>query len=612
MKKFLATLLLSISTIASAQNVSPTGNLDPTQVYTTPNIVNNTTSPTDTTGTWQNLGLVNQGLPCWAPGGPIYCGPAPYFNNGSFNFSYGLTDVYQVASIANALPNLGAGLRVNGYNFGFTAKNGNGWDNGQQDYLSAYVNFYGSDGKSVRYDYYDLNYKFDWTQFNFSKTFDTPYASKDLSTVRYGFVGGDSNFWAGPYGPEIINVNFSLKYSVDPCAKDPLSSASCPGFSEALAKITATAPIEQQTTSTVVATNTITEPSATTQPTTTQTATQSTIQPVVQPAVQLATTTQPTAVSSNTQSSQSNSQQQTAGPSLSSVLNLIQSNARREQAIVATAVANANETAQTAVQLAEQTAINVATASSVASVASTAKVEQQFTAVNQTSSSSTQTMNAMAINPTSVMSTANNQSIQVTPSMQSASRIAPIQTTSNNESITVSLMSRPQNMNVQQSTSTQVITESSIGLLQGPNVMVVETSRPTTQTASTEIKLIQDNDLALFTNNFLTNRANPITEIVENNTRPSNTTVEQKDTVVNKNAGNNELAGGIDLERMALQPVGYNSYLQLAMRDVAFYAPKEIYRNQRVIDNQQAVRLLNFASELKHQEMVNQQYGEKK
>jgi hypothetical protein len=48
------------------------------------------------------------------------------------------------------------------------------------------------------------------------------------------------------------------------------------------------------------------------------------------------------------------------------------------------------------------------------------------------------------------------------------------------------------------------------------------------------------------------------------------------------------------------------------MRDVAFYAPKEIYRNQRVIDNQRAVRLLNFASELKHQEMVNQQYGEKK
>jgi hypothetical protein len=81
---------------------------------------------------------------------------------------------------------------------------------------------------------------------------------------------------------------------------------------------------------------------------------------------------------------------------------------------------------------------------------------------------------------------------------------------------------------------------------------------------------------------------------------------------LNKTAQNNELAGGVNLERMAVQPVGYNAYLQLALRDVAFYAPKEIYRNQRVIDNQQAVRLLNFASELKHQEMVNQQYGEKK
>ena len=33
-------------------------------------------------------------------------------------------------AIASVLPNTGSGLRVNGYNFGFTAKNGNGWDDG--------------------------------------------------------------------------------------------------------------------------------------------------------------------------------------------------------------------------------------------------------------------------------------------------------------------------------------------------------------------------------------------------------------------------------------------------------------------------------------------------
>ncbi len=609
MKKFLATLLLAISTVASAQNVSNSGNLDPTQVYTTGNVVNNTTTPTNTTSTWQNVGSWNQGLPCWAPEDGYkgaYCGPNPYFNNGSFNFSYGVTDVYQIASIANALPKSGNGLLVNGYNFGFTAKNGNGWDGAGLDTLSAYVNFYGNDGTTVKSDYYNLNYVFNWTQFNYSKTFDSPYSTNELSTVRYGFIGGDtSNYWAGPYGPEIININFSLKYSVDPCAKNPLSSASCPGFSEALEKISVTESVEPKTTSTVSTSN-ITEPATTTQvstQSTTQTSTQIAVtQPVVQVAVQ--PITQPTTSSS--------SSQQSSGPALSSVLSMIQSNAKREQSIVATAVASANETAQNAVQVAEQTAMNVAATSSMASMASTTKVEQQSTTANQTASSSTQTAATMSNNPAFGSATSNNQAVQGMLAPQLASRVAPTQTTSNNESITVSLMSRPQNMNTQQYSVTQSGTESSISLLQGPNVVTAEVYRPTTQSSNTEVKSIQDNDLLVFTNNFLTNRTNPLTEIVENNTRPNNTTVEQKDTVVNKSAANNELAGGVDLEKMALQPVGYNSYLQLALRDVAFYAPKEIYRNQRVIDNQQAVRLLNFASELKHQEMVNQQYGERK
>ena len=174
-----ALLLTSYLAITNAQNLSVT---DPTQVYTTGNLVNSGVDPTSTTSTWQNIGLWNQGLPCWAPGGPVYCGPQPYFNNGSFNFSYGMTDVYQTVGIAAALPNSGTGLRVNGFNFGFTAKNGNGWDNGQQDYLVAYVNIYGADGKLAQgYNYgAATNQLYNWTTFNFSETFATPYAAKDL------------------------------------------------------------------------------------------------------------------------------------------------------------------------------------------------------------------------------------------------------------------------------------------------------------------------------------------------------------------------------------------------------------------------------------------------
>ena len=120
------------------------GTLDPTQVYTTGNIVQPTVAGTGQTP-WVN-GVYQDQLTCWAWGNPGYCGPNAIVRPGNYiNFSYGLTDLYQVQSIANVLPT--TGLRVNGYNFGFTAKNGNGWDDGRQDYLTAYVSFYGTDGK---------------------------------------------------------------------------------------------------------------------------------------------------------------------------------------------------------------------------------------------------------------------------------------------------------------------------------------------------------------------------------------------------------------------------------------------------------------------------------
>ena len=82
-------------------------------------------------------------------------------------------------------------------------------------------------------------------------------------------------------------------------------------------------------------------------------------------------------------------------------------------------------------------------------------------------------------------------------------------------------------------------------------------------------------------------------------------TQEQRTDSVNKNVQSNELAGGVDLTRMATQPAGYQTY-SAAMPDVAFYAPKEIYRNQVNVDNARLLR--GLGSDRLHQEMVNQQY----
>jgi hypothetical protein len=97
-----------------------------------------------------------------------------------------------------------------------------------------------------------------------------------------------------------------------------------------------------------------------------------------------------------------------------------------------------------------------------------------------------------------------------------------------------------------------------------------------------------------------------LNDAIEERTVLQNTTTqEQKSESVKKNVLPNELAGAVDIARMATQPAGYQAY-SVMMPDVAFYAPKEIYKNQTNVDN---VRLLrSLGSDRLHQEMVNQQY----
>ena len=507
MKKLLASLMLIVSSVTGSQTINT---LDPSQVYSTANLVNNTTSPSNTTGLWQNVGSWNQGLPCWSPQDAwyygAYCGPAPYFNNGMFNFSWGVTDVHQYVSIANALPNSGSGVRVNGYNFGFTAKNGNGWDGAGLDTLSAYVTFYGSNGATVRNDSYNLNYRFDWTTFNYSQTFNTPYASSDLSTVRYGFIGGDtSNYWAGPYGPEVYNINFSLKYSVDPCVTNPLYSASCPGFSDALTKLTITA-----------TPNTNTSTATTTTPTTTitTTVTDDPINPTV--TVTSAPVTQTTTQTSST--TQTTSQQNSGGRVDNSLgLSVVSRNQQREQSIAMQAVQNAITTANGASAMSQQEALSVAAAA----------------VTNSTSS------NSFSIGPN------NGLGLKLSNSQNSFNSSQINDLSMNNESYVMNY------------------------------------------------------------NNMLLDRTNPLNEYA--NQKPNFSTGPTfSGPTVNRNAETNEAAGGIDLTKMAIAPTGYNDYLNFTMKDASFYTPKEVYKNQKNVDNARVLRQLTNDS--RHQELVEQQY----
>jgi hypothetical protein len=200
---------------------------------TTGNLINFTGTPTATTSNWNNGVYVNQ-LGCFGGNSSTgYCGPYPNVQtNGNINFSYGQVNLNQIVNINTALAAGGSGVQLSGFNFAFTAKNGNGWDDGRQDYLSAYVKFFNSaGGLAANYDYTSqTNQRYNWTNFNFNETFATPVLASQFSTAQVGFIGKDNNYWAGPYGPEINNVSFSLKYRVDPCALNAAYSPNCAGF----------------------------------------------------------------------------------------------------------------------------------------------------------------------------------------------------------------------------------------------------------------------------------------------------------------------------------------------------------------------------------------------
>lgn len=76
---------------------------------------------------------------------------------------------------------------------------------------------------------------------------------------------------------------------------------------------------------------------------------------------------------------------------------------------------------------------------------------------------------------------------------------------------------------------------------------------------------------------------------------------------VNRSAANNEAAGGVDIAQLARTPAGFSQY-QIAMPDGTGYQPKEIYRNQTVIDNQRVLRGMTGATDRVHQQMIEQQY----
>ena len=560
MKKLLVSLMLIISSVTVAQQTA--GTLDPTQVYTTGNIVQQTVTGTGTTP-WVN-GVYQDQLTCWAWGNPGNCGPNPSVRPGNYiNYSFGYTDLYQIQAISSILPQ--TGLRVNGYTFGFTAKNGNGWDDGRVDQLNAYVTFYGTDGKIKDYTNYDLNSKFGWTAFSYSKDFVSPYAAKDLSTVQYGFTGKDNNFWAGTYGPEIIDVSFSLKYSVDPCATNVLSSPTCPGYTEALLKsVPVASPPPEAAAPPPPPPPEAAAPPPPPPPGTSQpgvVASVASAPPPPPPAPGTAPTTSPTSTSQTTKETTS------SGGNVSLALSVISKNQDRD-ATNASIAQTAVTQAQQAAQQAQQESLNVASSAVANSMNANIVV------------SANQTSNGTGIR------VSNNNTTSTTLSINS-----PV--SSNILTPGTITLSSPSTQPTFETPSSAITTQQ--------NTNTVTTFTPTTSVSQT------NETYSIISPNALTDKSNLLNDAFEQKQLlPQSNISMSTGPVVNKNAQDNDVAGGVSINKMAIAPTGYGDYLNFAMKDVAFYAPKEVYKNQRNVDNARALR--QMTNDAKHKEMVEMQY----
>ena len=223
MKKFLAILLLGFSSVY-AQTTTATTSAE----VTTPNLI---TSGTTHTWTGVTTGTIPSGC---ATAGPCPGGPFPIYDpsTNTVSFSYNASAyVGQAIAVNQALANVGAGVKINGYNYSYEIRNMNGDDRQSGiDTITIAQVLRGANNSSLLSSNQYYNTKFDWQTISGSKTATTPIDIANATYLQFGMTGGDNGYWGGYFGPQVRNVNMSLRYTVDPCAANPAYSPTCANY----------------------------------------------------------------------------------------------------------------------------------------------------------------------------------------------------------------------------------------------------------------------------------------------------------------------------------------------------------------------------------------------
>jgi len=566
------------------------------QVSNTGNLVDNS---------WSNGYSVPE-LTCWRAGDPN-CSPGgiPYVRppsaNGNINFSYAATELYQTRTLADVLPYSGTGLMVTGFQFGWTSKNGNGWDDGRLDVLQAYVQMYSKSGQWIESQTYSLNFLHNWTDFSWSGTFSKERRGSDLGTILYGFYGKDNNFWLGPYGPEIMNVSFSLRYQPDPCMVNPLHSTDCPGFLKAIASPAYQAQESSASITPIVASTTGTKPSASL-PTMT-----SSVIKLTARQEQFAQETEPAAASSTVSNSTTAMINQAAAPVTVARIRTSTAdstdNVSTDGVLEQTSVAKTATTNTLAQSITNQTRSNQARDTSTRSDTTTETVTVDQSLITMQQTTSTTTVSNLPVQPRSTTQTVTTDNDTSASTQISLFRAPESTVISQPDTQTNYSLVEPARIN----TDPQPVSIP-MQALAAPSqyATVVETVTVIEPVRAPAVEIPAADTQSSIVAAALIDRTNPLNDALNGQQPLTSTAAVFSGPSVKSNTQDNDIAGGVSISQIARVPAGFDVYQNLAIREIAFYQPREIYRGQRTVDNVRALRSLG--QDARHQEMVNQQY----
>ncbi len=533
------------------------------------------------------------------------------------SYAYGGYSINNSFAINKAFEAAGTGLQIHGFKWGYVA-NANGpycgsWDLGifgcldpRNPYVSTNVNITNSSGASL----YNVSrlYQNSYNTTSYQYLFPT---SQQLGSL------GSFNFTASTNDKGYIGSMWSkVIYTPDQCILNPLSSPTCPGYAKAMA-LQSTTTGGTTTTETVTTldttspTVTIIEPVQTvaTSPTSSST-TSSSVSPTSSGTSTVADVSQPVSSSPATSSSSSSSSTSPTSTNIVSASTTVTPTANNPQPKVGevstagsqTSSSKSSSTVSTSQILSivggEQSRLNKLETSTAQAAVEQAKSESAKVTADAQQVAATQQAQTIS-NAQAVISS-------VTPSGQASSQtFTSLQATSGpglniftapGVGIGINLMRGPdqyslassgQTINYGQTTSTNSIATAAIRRDR-------EDNRSFEQNSSFEQRQ------SLSATNPLAGVINPPPMIMPQPPAPTGPSV-------NKNAKDNDAAGGMSIAAIAKQPQGFELYMS-GLQDRAFYAPKEIYRGQRVVDNARAQRMLSGASDRLHQEMMEQQY----